>query len=381
MPLTSTPSNPCPHCGQRLRRTRRLNADIARNDALGLRRYRCVEAACGWQGLLAQGHRRQRCAAVAVPASTAAPVAVATPRSWRQLLWLLVGAAAAVTVPIVLVLMMGLGHWFERQSLHGLPQGDSHDGRPLPARHALQAWLPAEDAALADQASGEPALALREGCAWGQPGRNPYKGSTEQALRLARLPPEVVRQVAQMRRARDVTDRLEIRTGAIRAVHSQREYNPRSFAMTFGRTLCIDARVNFAPGHVERADLYEARDASGRLHAVMVPDVCGNVSVLGARGQRVAKPQLTAALVAQGGPAPWLADVSGGQGAHTRIGWLADLRHLLGMAPDDEGWARAPRQAVALGQAGLQEVPEPGSLACVLAALAALAAVARARRR
>mgnify|MGYP000287655840 CR=1 FL=1 len=28
-------------------------------------------------------------------------------------------------------------------------------------------------------------------------------------------------------------------------------------------------------------------DNSGRRHAVMVPDVCGNVSVLGARGEKV----------------------------------------------------------------------------------------------
>ena len=53
--------------------------------------------------------------------------------------------------------------------------------------------------------------------------------------------------------------------------------------MSFGTTLCLNARVNFAPGHVEAADLFEARDDQGRLHAVMVPDVCGNVTVLGAQ--------------------------------------------------------------------------------------------------
>jgi len=29
-------------------------------------------------------------------------------------------------------------------------------------------------------------------------------------------------------------------------------------AMSFGHTLCLHSRVNFAPGHVEPADLYQA---------------------------------------------------------------------------------------------------------------------------
>jgi hypothetical protein len=44
--------------------------------------------------------------------------------------------------------------------------------------------------------------------------------------------------------------------------------------------MCLDSAVNFAPGHVEYADLFVATDDQGQTHYVMIPDVCGNVSVL-----------------------------------------------------------------------------------------------------
>jgi hypothetical protein len=43
--------------------------------------------------------------------------------------------------------------------------------------------------------------------------------------------------------------------------------------------------VNFKRDHFERASLYQAADYRGRVHSVMIPDVCGNVSVLGAEDQ------------------------------------------------------------------------------------------------
>jgi len=71
-----------------------------------------------------------------------------------------------------------------------------------------------------------------------------------------------------------VVDRLDIRTGSIRAQRSGSEFDAGNIAMTYGKTLCLNTRVNFVPGHVEKASLYEAADRQGRLHAVMVPDVC-----------------------------------------------------------------------------------------------------------
>ena len=169
--------------------------------------------------------------------------------------------------------------------------GESHDGLALRDRQAptggpllrVLADPPADPpAAPVGAASG---LTLRQGCAWGQPGRQPYRGTTEQALSAAGLPHEVVRQIAAMRLAGGRSGRLAISRSAIRQVDGPRAFNPRSMAMSFGLTLCLNTRVNFAPGHVEPADLYEARDASGRMYSVMVPDVCGNVTVLGARAE------------------------------------------------------------------------------------------------
>jgi hypothetical protein len=244
VPSSTVSSRPCPACGQRLRRTRRLAADLGPQVDADLRRYRCRAASCGWQGLLPASRR---------PAPMlAATAALALPQRLRRGLWLLGGAAAAFTVPALVVVLMAAGQRFDDATLREVPPGVSHDGRPVPA--ALARPLA--------QAAGEavpdgPPLAVREGCAWGQPGRMPYRGTTAQALRAARLPPEVVQEVVRLRQVRAVTDRVEIRTGAIRAVTDGREFNPRSFAMTYGHTLCVGARVNFAPGHVEQADLYE----------------------------------------------------------------------------------------------------------------------------
>jgi hypothetical protein len=83
-----------------------------------------------------------------------------------------------------------------------------------------------------------------------------------------------------------VSDRVEIRRDSIRTVSGKRRFDPTLVAMGFGNTLCFGTRVNFQPGHVERADLYDATDAAGTNFAVMVPYVCGNVSVLAERAER-----------------------------------------------------------------------------------------------
>jgi hypothetical protein len=157
--------------------------------------------------------------------------------------------------------------------------GETRDGPLLPLAHPLHQ----HHKALAQQSGGQASaetLTLRRNCVWGKPGGNPYRGSVEQALRSAALPEAVVQDIARQVRDGTPVELLEIGTDGIRGLDSGRVFDARQIAMTFGMTLCLSTRVNFAPGHVEPAELYEARDTDGRTLAVMVPRVCGNVSVL-----------------------------------------------------------------------------------------------------
>jgi hypothetical protein len=221
-----------------------------------------------------------------------------------------------------------------------LAPGVHHDGVALASSHPL---LQAPETAGPEVER----LALKQGCAWAQPGRSPYRGSVEQALVSARLPAEVVQRIALKVHAGQRDDRLLISNTSIRTQRDAREFDPRNVAMTYARTLCVNTRVNFKPGHTEAASLYEAADEQGRLHSVMVPDVCGNVSVLGVRMER---------RRAQG--LPVLAEVSSASIPVLHTVWIEE---------------------VADGQ--VRQVPESGTLANVLAGLAAAAAVAGWRRR
>ena len=343
-----------------------------------------------------------------------------------------------------------------RPSLHcpGLAAalGESHDGLPLRYRQTPigEALLQVRADLPVDLARGATVgLTLRQGCAWGQPGRLPYRGSTEQALAAAGLPAEVVQQIAAQRQAGRRTGRLEISRHAIRQVDGPGRFNPRSMAMSFGLTLCLHARVNFAPGHVEPADLYQARDTSGRVFSVMVPEVCGNVTVLsavapggvvagvagalaqrsealaafaealvsdtapddpepGADGAGAVRPALASDGAEQGGgalgagavPAAYGGDAVAARLAAPAIGtvpWqglrsstlprrvsagglkrVSDglarggeaVRVLAGPTADVNRRDSSPRKA---GVTETREVPEPGSLACVLACVLAAA--------
>jgi hypothetical protein len=240
-----------------------------------------------------------------------------------------------------------------------LPPGTSHEGEALPAGHP---WLQpvvfrpsSGDRSDADRTVREPVepLALRRGCAWGGPGRNAYRGSVEQALVHARLPTDVVLTLTQKLRAHDITDRLDIRAGRIHGLKHGVDYDPQHLAMGFGRSLCLNARVNFAPGHKVVADLYEATDRNGRRVALMVPDVGGNVALLGERGDR------RQARVSPGAP---------------------PVRAVNFSQPEDEWTLLATGVTPAQGVL-VASVPEPGTLAAVLAALGAWAlAVSRGRR-
>ena len=204
------------------------------------------------------------------------------------------------------------------------------------------------------------ALSLRQGCVWGQPGRNPYQGTVEQALRAGRLPAELIGPLAERIRARQANDRVSISSTGIRAEHGGREFSPRGLALSFGHSMCLNSRVNFAPGHVEPADLYLVSDTAGRQRAVVVPDICGNVSVLSAGGERRHWPRWVA------GPLDAL---------YAALATVPDI-------PDDEtALADAATSERASGQQAGHTVPEPGTLACVLAGLLAAWRVTSSKRR
>jgi hypothetical protein len=115
--------------------------------------------------------------------------------------------------------------------------------------------------------------------------------------------------------------------------------------MTYGRTLCLETRVNFAAGHSEPADLYEALDERGRRFSVMVPDVCGNVSIISESSSSSEQ----------------LRRRSFGGGLPSQL----KLTTLVGGGEGDPGHA----------------VPAPSTLVCVLSALLGWAGLAWWRRR
>ena len=267
----STPSkhrSSCARCGGVVKRVHRQAHELRLGSGAGMRRYACAAQGCGWQGLLPRhgrtaSHRKHRTLRL------------------RRHSWL---------VPLVLLVVVGVG--VAAVTIKALrpdatapfaPAGESHYGRPLPAAHPLQVKFIEQLAAApaSDVLTPAAGLTLRRQCSWGRPGGNPYKGTVEQALQAAGLPAEVVQAIALQVKNGQAVDRLDIKNGSIRAVGSGRLFDPENVAMTYGKTLCLGTRVNFVHDHVEKASLYEAADAEGQKVAVMVPDVCGNVSVIG----------------------------------------------------------------------------------------------------
>jgi hypothetical protein len=149
-------------------------------------------------------------------------------------------------------------------------------------------------------------------------------------------------------RSGQAVDKLEIRNDGVHALASGRVFNAQNIAMTYGKTLCLSTRVNFVAGHTEAAALYEATTASGRVVAVMVPEVCGNVSVLGQSDTAVRTGVLSA---------------RGAADDPNAMRWMPAVLEGPGMA------------ATAFGSRNVQDVPEPGTLACVLAALGVMGAL------
>ena len=359
------PSNPstspgvaCPACQHPLQRSRRnrLERQAARH-----RRWRCSQPGCGWAGLLP------------VPEAPAGPALSPPPALTRQARrlsrpGLLLGTGALLAAAASALWLRPPAPETVLVGAHVVHRGTHLEGERLPAKHPLQTLLPAQamEAEPAGYTEADGAtLRVRRHCAWGLPGRNPYRGSPAQALHTATLSPKVVQQIAADIQAGRRVDRVTISNHVIRANSSGREFDAQRVATTYGMTMCVDTRVNFAAStHTEGGDLYEAMDEDGRIYAVMVPDVCGNVSVLGQRYVREAAPAAAAAASAPEDTRPWMR-----LPPEQRIRQLPDA---LRYADDDE----ARRQRLnAEGQA----ISEPGSLLLGALALAALW-LARARR-
>ncbi len=354
------PRHPCPACGHGLRRSHRNRLE---RQAAGHRRWRCAQPGCGWAGLLPQPLADG--SGPLLPLPTISPGARRVSRQGLALGLATLAAAAATA-------------WWMRPAApeavmvgqHVVHRGTHLEGERLPSAHPLQALLPAQslEAEPAGYTTTEDALLrVRRHCAWGLPGRNPYRGSPEQALQTATLSPTVVKQIAADIQAGRRVDRVQISNTVIRAERSGREFDPQRVAMTYGMTMCVDTRVNFASGqHHEAGDLYEAMDDDGRIYAVMVPDVCGNVSVLGQRYVREAAPQVAGAASAPEDGRPWM-----------RLPPDQRIRQL----PDALRFAEAddPERRQRLDAQG-RAVSEPGSLALGGLALAALWWARRQRR-
>lgn len=262
----------CPLCSGELERVHRHLPDRLLGVFRTVHRYRCSRPGCEWEGIVSRDEHMR-----------AGGEGVARSAWGSRALWFLAGCAFALSA--VQGARMLTAHKAQRQAslvaaakLSSLPpisvaEGESHDGETL-----------AED----DPRSvrNETPLRLARHCAWGVPGRNPYRGTVGQALTAARLPDSAVRKFESLVATGQVSDKLLISRDGITTESGRRRFDAKSFDMAFGNTLCFDTRVNFRGNHTETADLYEATDADGRQYAIMVPIVCGNVAVLGERAER-----------------------------------------------------------------------------------------------
>ncbi len=256
----------CPSCGSALEREHRHVLDRWVSLFQTVHRYRCTNPGCAWEGLLGRQAKR----------GPSAP-------AWRtRLVWFLVGAGCALAA-VQGARLYVRAQAAEQQAHAALRRGVEAQSRATPPGVDFAGEvLPEQDERVAHNRSP---LTLRRSCAWGVPGGNPYRGTVQQALAAARLPPEVVRQVGDMVDRGWIRGQVEISSTGIRTVDGRREFGNSITAMAFGNTLCFETRINFKPGHVEYASLYEANDERGQTYTIMVPYVCQNVSVLGARGE------------------------------------------------------------------------------------------------
>ncbi len=255
----------CPDCGGPIERLHRHALDRWASSFRSLHRYRCLDDKCGWEGLMGR-----------VP-HTVPPATARLPWAGR-LAWLALGATVATAAAL------GPRAFQRAQGAAPAVQAASSASAYAQARLAAPG-LDVEGPALAPTdtrvTTNTSPLTLRRHCAWGTPGTNRYRGTVSQALSAARLPPEVVQQIAALADRGEAPEEVLITRDRVRTVDGRRSYSPKLRAMGFGNSLCFDTQVNFPPGHVEQGALYEVKDKRGRTHTVMVPYVCNNVAVLG----------------------------------------------------------------------------------------------------
>jgi hypothetical protein len=251
-------------CGGGLERVHRHALDRFASIFRKVHRYRCLDAHCGWHGLLGRD----------------SPGAPASPRWRTPLIWFVIGATSALAA-VQVVRMVRQSELEEAQRLAAAQRGAEAQSRATPPGEDFTgAPLPPTDARVVSNPSP---LRLRRSCAWGVPGANPYRGTVEQALAAAQLPEAVARQIADMAARGKVYEQVAITRNGIHTMDGRRDFGTYARAMAFGDTLCFNTRVNFPAGHTEYAALYQTSDDRGKAYAVMVPYVCGNVSVLGER--------------------------------------------------------------------------------------------------
>jgi hypothetical protein len=258
----------CPACSAPLDRVHRHAVDRWVSLFRSVHRYRCIDPACGWEGVLGRDR-----------------VGAADEMRWPALAMTFVAGAVAALLVVQAVRIVQHRANEKARAVAAQVKGVEAHSRATPAGVDFRG-VPLADEDERVRSNPSP-LQLRHSCAWGVPGGNPYRGTVAQALAAARLPPEVVRRIADMAERGWVYDQVEISREGIQTVSGQRRFGTDVRAMAFGDTLCFNTRVNFAPGHVEYAALYEAEDAAGKRYTVMVPYVCQNVSVLGEREEIV----------------------------------------------------------------------------------------------
>jgi hypothetical protein len=329
MPARTYARLDCPKCHGPLTRVRRLAPEKSAQDMGELRRYSCAAQGCEWQGLLPRRVRQPR--------------QLLLRRVVRKVQRRLLPAAVLASLGVTMAAFAWQAGMFAPGAQRGWAAGEHHDGELLPTAHALSrhharaqrqqvalkaATATASAASSASALAGSPGmLQLRYGCVWGKPGRNPYRGDVEQALRSAALPEEVVKSIAAQVRAGKPVDKLEIRNDGVQALGTGRVFSAQNIAMTYGQTLCLGTRVNFKAGHTEPAALYEAATVDGRVVAVMVPEVCGNVSVLGQSDDSVRAMRAAGGVNASEDTAAarWMPAVLEGTGGALVAGAVSDI--------------------------------------------------------
>lgn len=261
-------SHHCPECGSFLERQHRNALDRWVSLFRSVHRYRCSNGSCGWEGVLGRLDGAEATAA----------------RHDRRvaMLWFLIGAVFAVAAVETARTLRHPPRTGARSaqlaSARPALTGAAAQAHATPAGHDFDGEaLPGVDSRVARNSS---ALTLRNRCAWGQPGGNPYRGTVAQALAAAQVPADVARQLQEMvDRGWSLGD-VEISRAGIRTLDDRLQFSRDIDVMAFGTMVCFNTRVNFVPGHVELGALYQAADRRGKVYTVMVPYVCGNVSLI-----------------------------------------------------------------------------------------------------